>query len=204
MSFPRTGPFLLPPPESSEPDSTSQTTGEPGEPSPYPAKMITTANVNARSGASTADGIIKVVEEGTEITVVGESENTARYAGINVSRVIMRTMAISGAICGLCGLLLVCGRDQTISTSTAGGNGFTAIIVAWLAKFNTFYMALIAFLLIFLQKGAGEIASAYGLNDFASSIISGVILFCILGSEFFVNYRCIFRAGKAAKKSDEQ
>lgn len=147
---------------------------------------------------------LKYTKHGYEITVVGESENTARYAGINVSRVIMRTMAISGAICGLCGLLLVCGRDQTISTSTAGGNGFTAIIVAWLAKFNTFYMALIAFLLIFLQKGAGEIASAYGLNDFASSIISGVILFCILGSEFFVNYRCIFRAGKAAKKSDEQ
>ena len=143
---------------------------------------------------------LKHTKHGYEIAVVGESENTARYAGINVSKVIMRTMAISGAICGLCGFLLVCGRDQTISTSTAGGNGFTAIIVAWLAKFNTFYMALIAFLLIFLQKGAGEIASAYGLNDYAASIISGIILFCILGSEFFINYRIVLthklRAGK--------
>ena len=136
---------------------------------------------------------LKHTKHGYEIAVVGESENTARYAGINVSKVIMRTMAISGAICGLCGFLLVCGRDQTISTSTAGGNGFTAIIVAWLAKFNTFYMALIAFLLIFLQKGAGEIASAYGLNDYAASIISGIILFCILVGEFFINYCLILR-----------
>ncbi len=137
---------------------------------------------------------LKYTKHGYEISVVGESENTARYAGINVGNVIMRTMLISGAICGLCGFLIVCGRDQTISTSTAGGNGFTAIIVAWLAKFNTFYMALISFLLIFLEKGAGEIASAYGLNDFAASIISGVILFCILGSEFFINYRLVTRS----------
>lgn len=136
---------------------------------------------------------LKYTKHGYEISVVGESENTARYAGINVAKVIMRTMAISGAICGLCGFMIVCGRDQTISTQTAGGNGFTAIIVAWLAKFNTFYMALISFLLIFLEKGAGEIASAYGLNDFAASIITGVILFCILGSEFFINYQMIFR-----------
>ncbi|MGN1148331.1 MAG: ABC transporter permease [Lachnospiraceae bacterium] len=137
---------------------------------------------------------LKYTKHGYEISVVGESENTARYAGINVAKVTMRTMMISGAICGLCGFLIVAGRDQTISVQTAGGNGFTAIIVAWLAKFNTFYMALISFLLIFLQKGAGEIASAYGLNDYAASIITGIILFCILGSEFFINFRMIFRA----------
>lgn len=142
---------------------------------------------------------LKYTKHGYEITVVGESENTARYAGINVGKVMMRTMLISGAICGLCGFLIVAGRDQSISTQTAGGNGFTAIIVAWLAKFNTFYMALISFLLIFLQKGAGEIASAYGLNDYAADIISGIILFCILGSEFFINYRMIFR-GKSQKE----
>lgn len=143
---------------------------------------------------------LKYTKHGYEISVVGESENTARYAGISVPRVIMRTMAISGAICGLCGFLIVCGRDQTISTTTAGGNGFTAIIVAWLAKFNTFYMALIAFLLVFLQKGAAEIASAYGLNDYAASIITGIILFCILGSEFFINYKLVLRRGRRAGK----
>ena len=145
---------------------------------------------------------LKYTKQGYEISVVGASENTARYAGINVGKVMMRTMVISGALCGLCGFLLVAGRDQTISTQTAGGNGFTAIIVAWLAKFNTFYMALISFLLIFLQKGAGEIASAYGLNDYAADIITGIILFCILGSEFFINYKMIFRSGKEGKKDE--
>ncbi|MGN0505409.1 MAG: ABC transporter permease [Lachnospiraceae bacterium] len=146
---------------------------------------------------------LKYSKQGYEIAVVGESENTARYTGINVKRVVIRTMLLSGAICGLCGFLLVAGRDQTISTATAGGNGFTAIIVAWLARFNTFYMALISFLLIFLQKGAGEIASAYALNDYASDIISGIILFFILGSEFFINYRLIFRK-KAAKTAEKE
>ena len=109
-------------------------------------------------------------------------------------------MLISGAICGFAGFLIVAGRDQTISTTSAGGQGFTAIIVAWLAKFNTFYMALISFLLIFLSKGASEIASAYSLNDFAASIIEGIILFFILGSEFFINYRMIFRgSGKEVR-----
>ena len=88
---------------------------------------------------------LKFSKQGYEISVVGESENTARYAGINVRRVTVRTMLISGAVCGLCGFLIVAGRDdQTIATTSAGGRGFTAIIVAWLAKFNTFYMALIS------------------------------------------------------------
>lgn len=140
---------------------------------------------------------LKYTKQGYEISVVGESENTARYAGINVKKVIIRTVVLSGAICGLCGFLLVAGRDQTISVSTAGGRGFTAIIVAWLAKFNTFTMALISFLLIFLEMGAGEIASAFHLNDYVADIISGIILFFILGSEFFANYKLIFRSKKA-------
>lgn len=145
---------------------------------------------------------LKYTKQGYEISVVGASENTARYAGINVKKVIIRTVLLSGAICGLCGFLLVAGRDQTISVSTAGGRGFTAIIVAWLAKFNTFVMALISFLLIFLETGAGEISSSFGLNDYVADIISGIILFFILGSEFFVNYRLIFR-GKKAKEVQE-
>ena len=112
---------------------------------------------------------------------------------VNVRRVTVRTMLISGAICGLCGFLIVAGKDQTISTASANGRGFTAIIVAWLAKFNTFYMALISFLLVFLERGASEIASAYSLNEYAADIITGIILFFILGSEFFINYRVIPR-----------
>ena len=125
--------------------------------------------------------------------MAGESQNTARYAGINMTKVYLRTMIISGAICGFAGFTAVAGADHTISTNTAGGRGFTAIIVAWLAKFNPFVMVLISFLLAFLGNGAGEIASRYNLNDYAAQMIEGVILFFILGSEFFINYRLVLR-----------
>ena len=139
---------------------------------------------------------LKYSKQGFEIAVVGESENTARYAAINVRRVIVRSMAISGAVCGIAGFIAVSGAGHTISTSTAGGRGFTAVIVAWLAKFNTFVMILISALIVFLEKGAIEIASRYNLSDYVSSMITGIILFFILGSEFFVNYKVRFRGGK--------
>lgn len=128
-------------------------------------------------------------KHGYEIAVVGDSENTARYAGIRVPRIYVRTMALSGALCGFAGFLAVSAVSHTLSTSTAGGRGFTAIIVAWLAKMNPFVMILISALLSFLDKGAVQIASDFGLNEYVSKIISGVILFFILGSEFFINYQ---------------
>lgn len=137
-------------------------------------------------------------KQGYEISVVGESERTARYIGINVKSVVIRTMMISGAICGLAGYIAVAGASHTISTNTAGGSGFTAIIVAWLAKFNTFMMILVVALLVFLEKGSIQIASQFNLNDYASKMITGIILFFILGSEFFTNYTLVFRGGKEA------
>ena len=143
---------------------------------------------------------LKYTKHGYEIAVVGNSENTARYAGINVKRAIMRTVALSGAICGFTGFLLVSGSSHTISTSTAGGRGFTAIIVSWLAKFNPFIMILISFFLVFMGNGATQIASEFQLNESASEVIIGIILFFILGSEFFINFRLIFgKHGKEAR-----
>lgn len=136
---------------------------------------------------------LKYSKHGYEIAVVGESQNTARYIGINVKKVIVRTVALSGALCGLAGLLLVAGTDHTISTNTVGGQGFTAIMVSWLAKFNPLVMALTSFLLIFLGRGAGEIATAFRLNESVSDILTGIILFFIIGCEFFVNYKVNFR-----------
>lgn len=136
---------------------------------------------------------LRKTKHGFEIAVVGDSVNTARYAGIRVKRVYIRTMALSGAICGLAGFVAVSGASHTISTDTAGGRGFTAIIVAWLAKFNTFTMIAISAMIVFLEKGASQIASSYNLNEYVSDIITGIILFFLLGSEFFINYRLVFR-----------
>ena len=143
---------------------------------------------------------LKYTKQGYEIAVAGQSYNTARYAGINMTKVYLRTMLISGAICGFTGYICVAGAGHTISTTTAGGRGFTAIIVAWLAKFNTFVMVIISFLLVFLSNGAAEIASRYNLNDYAAQMIEGIILFFILGSEFFINYRLIFRGKEGEGK----
>ena len=142
---------------------------------------------------------LRYTKHGYEIAVVGESQNTAKYAGINVPAVTVRTITLSGAICGIAGFIAVAGQGHTISTSTAGGRGFIAIIVAWLAKFNTFVMVLISFLLIFLEMGAKEIASRFNINDHLSRMVMGVILFFILGSEFFINYRLSFSDRHAAK-----
>ncbi|MBQ7101875.1 MAG: ABC transporter permease, partial [Clostridia bacterium] len=142
---------------------------------------------------------LKYSKHGYEISVVGESENTARYIGINVKKVIMRTVLLSGALCGIAGLLLVSGTDHTITRNTVAGRGFTAIMVSWLAKFNPVYMILTSFLIVFLQKGATEISTIFGLNDSFSEIITGIIIFFIIGSEFFVNYTIKFREKEANK-----
>ena len=136
---------------------------------------------------------LKYSKHGYEISVVGESENTARYIGINVKKVILRTMALSGALCGVAGFLLVAGTHHTVDTNTAGGMGFTAIMVSWLAKFNPIVMILVSFLIAFLERGAGEIATACGLNQSIADILTGIIIFFIIGSEFFVQYKVNFR-----------
>ena len=137
-------------------------------------------------------------KHGYEIAVVGESERTARYVGIKVEKVIIRTMLLSGAVCGLAGLLLVGSTNHTLTTTIVDGRGFTAVLVSWLAKFNPVWMILTSFLLVFLGRGAGEIATKFGLNQSFGDILTGLILFCIIGSEFFINYQIKFTrsAGK--------
>jgi len=139
---------------------------------------------------------LKYSKHGYEISVVGESENTARYIGINVKKVIIRTVIISGAICGIAGFLLVSGVHHTLTTDVEGGRGFTAIIVSWMAHFNPFYMILTSFLIVFLEKGAIQVASAKNLqlDDNFSDIVVGIIILFIIGCEFFINYKIKFKS----------
>lgn len=143
---------------------------------------------------------LKYSKHGYEIAVVGESPKTAHYVGIDVPKVILRTVALSGALCGIAGFLLVAGTDHTISMSTAGGQGFIAVMVSWLAKFDPLWMILPSFLLVFLQRGAREIAMTFRLNDSITDIITGIVIFFIIGSEFFIHYEIHFRKRKGAKE----
>ncbi|MBR4888023.1 MAG: ABC transporter permease [Clostridia bacterium] len=144
---------------------------------------------------------LNYTKHGYEISVVGESERTARYIGIKVEKVVIRTMLISGAICGLAGLLLVGGTNHTLNAAIVDGRGFTAVMVSWLGKFNPIWMILTSFLLVFLGRGAGEIATDFGLNASFGDILTGIILFFIIGCEFFINYKISLT--KAAKKEEK-
>ena len=128
-------------------------------------------------------------KHGYEISVVGESQNTARYIGINVKKVIIRTMMLSGAVCGLVGVLLVSGTSHSIDGNLIGGRGFTAIMVSWLAKFNPAFMFLASALIVVLERGSSAVTTKFDLNNSFSAIITGIILFFIIGCEFFVNYK---------------
>jgi ABC-type uncharacterized transport system permease subunit len=137
-------------------------------------------------------------KHGYEIAVVGESQRTASYAGIKVERVIIRTMVLSGAICGLMGLLLVGGINHTLTTTVVDSRGFTAVMVSWMAKFNPLMMIFTSLLLVFLSRGASEISSTFGLNHSFADILTGIIIFFIIGSEFFITYKINLR--KSAEK----
>ncbi len=132
-------------------------------------------------------------KHGYEIKVLGESENTARYAGMNVRKVTIRTACLSGGIAGLVGFMVASGANQTLYSDVAGGVGFTAITVTWLAQLNPFAMVAISVMLAVLSKGASSIQTSLGVPASISDIITGIILLCMLGCEFFINYRMIFR-----------
>lgn len=139
-------------------------------------------------------------KQGYEISVVGESEKTARYVGIKVEKVIIRTMLLSGAICGLVGLLLVGFINHTVTTTIAGGQGFTAVLVSWMSKFNPLSMIFSSSLIIFMNRGAGEISTNFGLNQSFADILTGIILFFIIGCEFFISYKLSFRKKKGKEE----
>ena len=143
---------------------------------------------------------MKYTKQGYEIAVIGESENTARYAGMNVGAIIMRTMFLSGAISGLVGFIVASGANNTLYDGVAAGVGFTAITVAWLAQLNPFAMIGISALLAVLEKGADTLQTRMNVPASISDIITGIFLFCMLGCEFFINYRLVWRGHHDGKE----
>ncbi len=144
---------------------------------------------------------LKYSKQGYEISVVGESQNTAKYVGINVKKVIIRTMLISGAICGITGMLLVAGTDHSINTNTVGGQGFTAIMVSWLGQFNPFIMVLMSALTVFLRMGSGKVADTCSLNPSLADVSVGIVILFVVGCEFFIRYSVKFKHSKKEVKA---
>ncbi len=145
---------------------------------------------------------LRYTKHGYEIFVVGESVRTARYVGINEKKVIIRTMILSGALCGFAGYLIAAGLDHTITAESAGGRGFTGIMVAWLGKFNPLGMILTAGLVQLLQQGASQISRDFNVRGALPEVFVGMILFFVIASEFFIHYEVRFR-GHSRKRRPE-
>ena len=144
---------------------------------------------------------LRYSKQGYEISVVGESMRTAQYSGINVQKVIIRTMVVSGLLCGLTGFLIGAGLDQSVTTESVGGQGFTAIIVSWLANFNPLIMIVTSGLISFLNSGAAQISQDFNVSGALPDVIVGIILFFIIGCEFFINYKIVFRHASGGKEA---
>ena len=140
---------------------------------------------------------LRFSKHGYEIAVVGESQNTARYAGINVKKVIIRTLVLSGALCGLVGFLLVGSINHMVSTNMDGNMGFTGIMVAWMGKLNPLIMAGVSLFINFLSRGMAQVCTDFGFTSEAlSDIVVGLIYFFFIGCEFFISYKVHFNSSR--------
>lgn len=136
---------------------------------------------------------IKKTKQGYEISVVGDSINTAKYVGMNTKWIIIRTLIVSGLICGIIGFIYSSAINHSIDPNTCGSLGFTAVLVAWLSNFSPIIIAGISFLLAFLTLGTSKVSSTYRLgNNDLSNVIIGLIFFAILICEFFIRFKLKF------------
>ena len=138
---------------------------------------------------------------GYEITVVGESYETARYAGMNIGKIVIVAMLISGGLCGLVGMIQASAVEKTLVAGISGGYGFTAIITAWLARLNAPVTAIVCVLFAMLLQGGAYIQLAMNVPSSVAGIVQGTILFFVLGSEFFLQYKITLSRHKWAKEA---
>lgn len=143
---------------------------------------------------------IRHTKRGYEITVVGESLETARYAGMNIKAVILTAMLISGGLCGFAGMIQASAIEKTLTYTISAGYGFTAIITAWLGRLSAPVVAVVCILFAMLLQGSSYIQVALSIPASVADVIQGVILFFVLGSEFFLQYRVGFKS-KARKEA---
>lgn len=135
---------------------------------------------------------INHTKKGFEITVVGESIETARYAGMNIKSIIITSMLISGGLCGLTGMIQASAIERTLTSALSGGYGFTAIITTWLGRLSAPYILAVCVAFAILLQGGAYLQLALSVPSSVADMIQGIILFFVLGSEFFLQYRLSF------------
>ncbi len=136
---------------------------------------------------------MKYTKKGYEISVLGESEKTAIYSGIKIKNTMYVAIFLSGALCGIAGVIQASAVSRTLTLQVAGGAGFTAIIIAWLSALSAPVIVIVSILFAALLEGASFIQTAFGIPEAAAQLIQAVILFFVLGSEFFTRYMISFK-----------
>lgn len=137
---------------------------------------------------------------GYEIEVIGESENTAKYAGINIKRTIIKAMFIGGGICGLVGMIQASAISGTLTVEVTGGVGYTAIITAWLSGLSAPVAIITSFLFAILTQGGAFIQTAFRIPAAVAQILQALILFFVLASEFAIKYKFVYQSKSKANK----
>lgn len=148
---------------------------------------------------------INHTKKGYEITVVGESVETARYAGMNIKVIIITAMLISGGLCGLTGMIQASAIERTLTSGISMGYGFTAIITTWLARLNPIAVLFVCFLFAMLLQGGAYLQIAMNVPESVASIVQGSVLFFVLGSDFFLQYKVSLKSAveKVSRKNKE-
>ena len=136
---------------------------------------------------------------GYEIDVIGESKATARYAGINVAKVTFITVFISGALCGMAGMMQASAMEKSLTYQLSGGMGFTAVITTWLGQLNPIIITVVSFLFSMLIQGGGGLQASMGIQPTMAQVIQGIIIFFVLGSEFFLKYKFVWTSNKTVE-----
>ena len=132
---------------------------------------------------------LRFSKHGYELSVVGGSRDTAKYVGINTKSVIIRTLVLSGSVCGIAGFLMVAGASHTVSSSLVNGRGFTAILVSWLGGFSVPMIALYSFLVSFVSIGSSNAAAWIGYSSTVGQVLSGFFFLVVIASTFFANFK---------------
>ena len=141
---------------------------------------------------------LNYTKRGYEIAVVGDSPNTARYAGMKVGWVVVRTIFLSAALIGMAGAFHVSSAG-VMSASPTNDVGWTGIVVAWLAKLNTLGILAASLLITVLQFGCQTASAAYpSIDANFANLLQGIILFIVLAADFFTRFRLAPRNRKEA------
>ena len=134
---------------------------------------------------------LRYTKQGYEISVVGDSAGTARYAGMKVNAIVLRTVFLSAALIGLAAAFKV-GTAGILSTAITDDVGWTGIIVAWLSQLNTIAIFLVSALICVLQYGSTVAAATFSQVDSSfANMLQGAILFLVLSADFFIRFRIV-------------